>query len=346
MSAEPSRYTWVGDADGPLAGPACIVVASAAPLENVFRAYGAQLDVPAKPSGGGAGIRELQGGGCLAVEPVGGYQGIRDEVLSAITSNAPRARAAAVYWSLDSEVMFAFAGPRVGGQIDLTDWDGDVRSLPKPLRAWAKAHFASDGDQIAFATAMATEFTGVDLRREDVAGVQLLEVNPLPPGGAADEMSSTPLVHRDPELTARIGSLSQEQQRRVAEWVGIALLDIANLNDDPAFTAITRQFGTEANGSVPIATRRRLGQVGRDVEAENRRCMLAASEPSPVLRRLWLEHWTGYVLEYACHHDSATAAWRAVYGAAFALANVDILAGDQSASDRFYTELQNLIHAG
>lgn len=290
------------------------------------------------------GVVEIAGHGLIAIEPDGGYQGTRPEVLGDLARLSDSGRSAGVHWNVNDAVYLACAEGKKLTLVDLSGWDGsDVASLPGSLRRWAKTHIDDlVTDPVSAAIAMASMFAGLaPLPTGLVTAPSFVAVVPRPSSEIADTLASTPLGDRDPDMAVQLGQLSSERQRRIAGWVSQRLLEIAHLDDDPQLLEVVAQFGkVDGNPRVTPGARRRLGAIRAGVDAEEHRCALADRGPSRLLRRLWTAHWTGYCLQYACHPDSATAAWRAVYASIFALANAEMVDPDNPLLAQFGTELR------
>lgn len=290
------------------------------------------------------GIIEVAGDGLIAIEPDGGYQGTRPEVLGDLARLSEGGRSAGVHWNVNDAVFLAYANGRKYGLVDLSGWDAtDIAQLPGSLRRWAKTH-ASDlmTDPVSAGILMASIFTGVKpLPTSTVGAPSFVAVVPRASSVIPDTLASTPLNDREPDIAIKIQRLSPERQRQISAWVSQRLLEFAHLDDDPPFREVVTQFGnSRRHPQLTPRARSRLGAIKASVDAEQRACDLRGSGLSPLLRRLWIQHWAGYCLQYACHSDAATAAWRAVYASIFALANAETVELGNPLVEQFNRQLR------
>ncbi|GAB3861191.1 hypothetical protein GCM10028801_24980 [Nocardioides maradonensis] len=331
-SSVPDSVRWLTSLPG-LASAGCVsFVGNGGAESEVLAAFGSDLSIDLEDLADWTdrvGIVELAGHGLIAIEPDGGYQGTRPEVLVDLARLSDIGRSAGVHWNVNDAVFLAYADGKKYGFVDLSGWDaGDVAQLPGPLRRWAKTH-ADDlmTDPVSAGIAMASMFTGVT-PLPTVTGAappSYVAVVPRAPTVIADTLESTPLNDRDPDMALEIDRLSPERQRQISAWVSRRLLEVAHLDDDPELREVVTQFeNSRRRPQLTPRARTGLGAIKARVDVEQRRCDLRGVGVSHLLRKLWIQHWAGYCLQYACHPDSATAAWRAIYASIFALANAEM----------------------
>lgn len=80
-----------------------------------------------------------------------------------------------------------------------------------------------------------------------------------------------------------------------------------------------------------------------ELDAETRRRNRSGRGSSSLLDRLSQEHWTGYAVQYACHPDAATAAWRVVYASIFAIANAQLLDNHSAEPSRLAAAIRDRV---
>lgn len=339
---------WIASVPQLAAGGCVSFVRKDGAAREVLAAFGADpsIELEAAPDWTDhIAVIEVAGHGLIAVEPDGGYQGTRPEVLGDVARLSDGGRSASVHWDVNDAVFLAYVEGRKFGLVELSGWDGnDLAQLPGSLRRWAKAHAEElTTDPVSAGITMASIFTGLaPLPMKPVAAPSFVAVATRPPTEVADTLMSTPLYRRDADTAIELDRLLPERQRQISAWVSRRLLEIAHLDEDPDLGEVVAQFGnTRRHPQLTPRARSRLGAIEARVNSEERRgAMSGRAGVSPLLRRLWIQHWAGYCLQYACHSDSGTAAWRAVYASIFALANAQVADPDNPLVAQFRTELR------
>lgn len=119
------------------------------------------------------GVTQIPGG-LLMVED-DGFVGSRPEVLARLSGNG---RAASMFWNVNDHTAFSFAQTgELLGSVDLYDADdpdfAHEIDLPVELRQLFSAAGHEDADLHATGLALVATFTGIEMRREDVAQVDV-----------------------------------------------------------------------------------------------------------------------------------------------------------------------------
>ncbi|GAB3869316.1 hypothetical protein GCM10028801_46150 [Nocardioides maradonensis] len=307
----------------------------------ILAAFGAEpaVDLAEQPDWPDrVGIIEVAGHGSIAIEPDGGYQGTRPEVLRDLARMSPDGRSAALQWDVNDTILFACVDGKKYTNVELSGWaPSEVMSLPGSLRRWARAHVQDlMADPVLAGITMALNFTGMaELPRDLDGATPYLAISPRPPTDNVDTLESTPLHRADPATAALVGQLSPERQREIAEWVTRRILKLARLDDDVAILEVVGQFGNARPPRLTSGARRRLARIDAETRVEAIRANGRNGPPSSLLQRLWLQQSAAYCLKYTCHPDPATAAWRTVFSSTNAFAGAEIADPDDPLAPRF-----------
>ena len=180
-----SDYAWIHDT--PLLVAACLTVVTGATADEVMDTLcGRRQDEPVPGSAARFGVARLPHGGELrvGVTPVpgavlvveaDGYVGAQPETLARLSVAG---RAASMFWNVNENNRFSFAERgELLGSVDLFDAEdpdyADEVDLPVGLRDLFATAGHEDADLHATGLALVATFTGVDIRPEDVARVDI-----------------------------------------------------------------------------------------------------------------------------------------------------------------------------
>ena len=178
-------YAWIHDA--PLFVAACLTVVTGMTADDVLADLcGDRGEVPMSGSTARFGVARLPSGsemrvgvtaipgGVLVVED-NGYVGAEPDVLARLSASG---RAASMFWNVNEHNAFSFAeNGQLLGFVDLFDAEdpgfAEEVGLPIELRDLFSGAGHEDADLHATGLAMVATFTGVQVRREDVEGVDI-----------------------------------------------------------------------------------------------------------------------------------------------------------------------------
>lgn len=178
-------YAWIHDT--PLLVAACLTVVTGMTADGVLAGLcGDRGEVPMPGSTARFGVARLPRGsemgvgvtaipgGVLIVED-NGYVGAEPDVLARLSAGG---RAASMFWNVNEDNTFSFAeSGQMLGSVDLFDAEdpgvAEEVGLPIELRALFENAGHEDADLHATGLAMVATFTGVQVRREDVEGVDI-----------------------------------------------------------------------------------------------------------------------------------------------------------------------------
>jgi hypothetical protein len=183
--ASASDYVWIDDT--PLCVAGCLTVVTGMTANDVLADIcGDRGEVPMSGSTARFGVARLPGGsemrvgvtaipgGVLVVED-NGFVGAVPDVLARLSASG---RAASMFWNVNEHNAFSFAeNGQLLGFVDLFDAEdpgfADEIGLPVELRDLFSAAGDEDADLHATGLAMVATFTGVQVRCEDVEGVDI-----------------------------------------------------------------------------------------------------------------------------------------------------------------------------
>jgi hypothetical protein len=185
MPASARDYSWIHGT--PLLVAACLTVVTGMTADDVLADLcGDREEEPMHGSTARFGVTRLPGGsemrigvtqipGALLMVEDNGFVGSLPDVLARLSA---KGRAASMFWNVNEHNAFSFAeNGELLGSVDLYDAeDPDFANeidLPVELRELFSAAGHEDADLHATGLALVATFTGVELRREDVARVDI-----------------------------------------------------------------------------------------------------------------------------------------------------------------------------
>jgi hypothetical protein len=255
------EYSWFNDLSISVAG--CITVVPAADRTAVLAAFGALADTN-RPVASidllGEGVERLpehwvyvvEAGDALVVMEDNGYQGVRPEVLGPASKASGTHKAAAFFWNVNSLTDFSAArrGKVVCSVELLASEDEDLDDVPKSLRRLVIEGGSEQGDMLAAGGGLVAAFTDVALTRDVLDDGVFYEIE-LPASPLRSFQSDDDYVYVMPGVVEMIASLSVGQQRQFAEWVTVAAVREAGIQDESPVQRLLAELGTGTIPSLP-----------------------------------------------------------------------------------------------
>lgn len=316
MAVDLGSYRWL--AESALGEAGCVTVVPGAAVGPVASAFGCVPESETQRPGDDEVHLASSDAATTAFED-NGFQGSRPEVLRPLSRLSENGKAASLFWNVNGMVVLALAQRgKLVCEVELLEPDeAELEGMPRRLQ---RLLLTLPGDDLlALGAVLVETFTGVGFGPADLEAATPRPLEPVPADRITYTAETSPLLSRDPELSAAIVSLAPGVQRALAETVTLAAVREAGLADDPALAVTTRGFGSGDVADLAPATASRL----RALDQQSRRAWAEQHETDDEgiagtrLRVMFAAQgaWVARAVRAATHPDALSAALESVSAA-------------------------------